>query len=399
MRNLKLLISAIVLFLSVNTYGQTIVHKKKVKIQDSLIVSGNIKTTGTLSGTSASFNSVTTKGMTLDVISPPSVKFLPNVDVAGQLALGDPLLSWADVSVHSNTLNVYGNANNRLFLVDAVNSNVSVDNATLTFLEGVHRSVISHGGQTGDIALSLPPTSGTLALTTALNSYLPLTGGTLTGDLIVDTKVGIETDDPRNKLDIALIGSEMVYPISTGTSPTGGLRIGHTDTSWTGVELNMGIANASAQGYPAWIQAQNPADLSVSRNILINPNGGSVAIGTISLDTDSKLEVNGNILASSILPQSNNVQTITGSTSAATIGANINVVVVDTSVSCTLTIATTTNIASIRVINISSSPVYFSAGTSVTVDDNGGRLSYSSGQPYASATLIKIAANSWIISE
>ena len=92
--------------------------------------------------------------------------------------------------------------------------------------------------------------------------------------------VGIGTTSPRNNLDIALTGAEMVYPIATGASPTGGFRIGHTDTSWAGVELNMGIANASAQGYPAWIQAQNPADLSVSRNLLLNPNGGNVGIGT-----------------------------------------------------------------------------------------------------------------------
>ena len=101
--------------------------------------------------------------------------------------------------------------------------------------------------------------------------------------------VGIGTTSPRNKLDIALTGAEMVYPIATGTSPTGGFRIGHTDASWAGVELNMGIANASAQGYPAWIQAQNPADLSVSRNLLLNPNGGNVGIGTTS--PGAKLDV------------------------------------------------------------------------------------------------------------
>jgi hypothetical protein len=387
MRNLKLLISAIVLFLSVNTYGQTIVHKKKVKIQDSLIVSGNIKTTGTLSGTSASFNSVTTKGMTLDVTGPPSVKFLPNVDVAGQLALGDPLLSWADVSVHSNTLNVYGNANNRLFLVDAVNSNVSVDNATLTFLEGVHRSVISHGGQTGDIALSLPPTSGTLALTTALNSYLPLTGGTLTGDLIVDTKVGIGIASPdaplhvfKNQASPTIVArfenpaGEAIVEIKSKNTELGVIQFADTEDG------NVGAVQYSHSENSMRFKTSDAERMRIT-------SAGEVIVG-------------GNILASSILPQSNNVQTITGSTSAATVGANINVVVVDTSVSCTLTIATTTNIASIRVINISSSFVYFSAGASVTVNDNGGSLSYSgSGKAHPSATLTKIATNSWIVSQ
>jgi hypothetical protein len=386
MRNLKLLISAIVLFLSVNTYGQTIVHKKKVKIQDSLIVSGNIKTTGTLSGTSASFNSVTTKGMTLDVTDPPSVKFLPNVDVAGQLALGDPLLSWADVSVHSNTLNVYGNANNRLFLVDAVNSNVSVDNATLTFLEGVHRSVISHGGQTGDIALSLPSSSGTLALTTALNSYLPLTGGTLTGDLIVDTKVGIGIASPdaplhvfKNQASPTIVArfenpaGEAIVEIKSKNTELGVIQFADTEDG------NVGAVQYSHSENSMRFKTSDAERMRIT-------SAGEVIVG-------------GNILASSILPQSNNVQTITGSTSAATVGADINVVVVDTSVSCTLTIATTTNIASIRVINISSLPVYFSAGTSVTVDDNGGVGGAGSGKAYTSVTLTKIATNSWIVSQ
>ena len=94
--------------------------------------------------------------------------------------------------------------------------------------------------------------------------------------------VGIGTTSPRSNLDIALTASEMVYPSATGTSPNGGLRIGYNVATWGGVELNMGIANASAQGYPAWIQAQNPANLSVSRNLLLNPNGGNVGIGTTS---------------------------------------------------------------------------------------------------------------------
>ncbi len=111
--------------------------------------------------------------------------------------------------------------------------------------------------------------------------------------------VGIGTTSPRSNLDIALTSSEMVYPSSTGTSPKGGLRIGYNIASWGGVELNMGIANASAQGYPAWIQAQNPADLSVSRNLLLNPNGGNVGIGTTS--PNAKLDVNGSATINNVL--------------------------------------------------------------------------------------------------
>ena len=388
------------------------------------------------------FNSVTTKGMTLDVTGSPIISFLPNVDVTGQLLLGDPLLSWADVSVNSNSFNVYGNSSNRLFLVDAVNSNVTIDDATLTFLEGVHRSVISHGGQTGDIALSLPSSSGTLALTTALNSYLLLTGGTLTGDLNIDDNLPtikltdtdnssygrirssngsltFEADEGNTQADsfikFEIDATERMRIDSTGNvgigadSPDTKLTIenaaaGPPSSTYATTVSNANL-NLSAVGVPfynhlfmgvgsstyAWIQSQHGNN--VAQNLALNPIGGNVGIGTDN--PDAKLDVNGNILASSILPQSNNVQTITGSTSAATIGADINVVVVDTTVSCTLTIATTTNIASIKVINMSSSIVYFSAGASVTVNDNGDDFV----EVYDSATLTKIATNSWIISQ
>ena len=120
---------------------------------------------------------------------------------------------------------------------------------------------------------------------------------------------------------------------------------------------------------------------------------GSKKIGT----TNTGASVTGNLEASgTVLSETNNVQTITGSTSAATIGADINVVVVDTTVNCTLTISTAVNVASIKVINIGTGSTSFGGNTDVTINNilDGSTL----GSEF-SATLTKIATNSWIVSE
>jgi hypothetical protein len=111
----------------------------------------------------------------------------------------------------------------------------------------------------------------------------------------------------------------------------------------------------------------------------------------------ANIATNGDMqLEGAILPKTNNVQTITGSTSAATIGADINVVVVDTTVNCTLTISTAVNVASIKVINIGTGSTSFGGNTDVTINNilDGSTL----GSEF-SATLTKIATNSWIVSE
>jgi len=101
--------------------------------------------------------------------------------------------------------------------------------------------------------------------------------------------VGIGTGSPSLKLDVA--SSDLNPPATTGTTNTGFMRIGYDRRTWAGAELNIGVRNDN--NYPVWFQAQNPADLSVNRNIVFNPNGGNVGIGTTS--PDFKLQVDGDI--------------------------------------------------------------------------------------------------------
>ena len=96
--------------------------------------------------------------------------------------------------------------------------------------------------------------------------------------MTIDTSgnVGIGTTAPTLKLDVA--SSDLSPPATTGTVNNGLMRIGYSDRTWGGSELNIGIINAGS--YPVWLQSQNPAALGTYRDILLNPNGGNVGIGT-----------------------------------------------------------------------------------------------------------------------
>jgi len=99
--------------------------------------------------------------------------------------------------------------------------------------------------------------------------------------------VGIGTSVPKANADISTAGA-MLLPNTSGITNTAILRVGYADHSWAGGQLDMGINNADS--YPAWIQARNPADYSINRNLLLNPNGGNIGIGTTSLL--AKLDIN-----------------------------------------------------------------------------------------------------------
>ena len=94
------------------------------------------------------------------------------------------------------------------------------------------------------------------------------------------------------------------------------------------------------------------------------------------------------------LTKSNSVQTITGSTSSASIGADVNVVYNNSTSTLTLTVETTTNVANIGFVNNGSSDMTIQAGAGVTITNVGehtGNLS-----PGGNGQLIKISDNNWV---
>jgi len=93
--------------------------------------------------------------------------------------------------------------------------------------------------------------------------------------------VGIGTTAPKMKLN-----AEGTYgnPVTSGATPTGIARLSQTTNN---VTLDFGVTT----GNRVWMQGADKADLSFTYDIVINPNGGNVGIGTASPAV--KLDVNG----------------------------------------------------------------------------------------------------------
>ena len=105
--------------------------------------------------------------------------------------------------------------------------------------------------------------------------------------------VGIGTSTPKLKLDVK--SSVIGYPLKSGTTQSfGTYRISSTQTD---VVLDFGVNGGNDAS--SWIQATYATDLSRTYNLLINPNGGNVCIGTIK-SFGYKLAVNGTIGAKEV---------------------------------------------------------------------------------------------------
>ena len=103
--------------------------------------------------------------------------------------------------------------------------------------------------------------------------------------------VGIGTTSPILKLHI--VGTNSL-PATSGTAQNGGIRIENGANN--GV-LDIGASNAT--GAPGWIQSTDKADLSQTYNLLLNPNGGNVGIGTTN--PSAKLDVRGSLYLEKVL--------------------------------------------------------------------------------------------------
>ncbi|MFH0855786.1 MAG: hypothetical protein V1869_04695, partial [Candidatus Omnitrophota bacterium] len=98
--------------------------------------------------------------------------------------------------------------------------------------------------------------------------------------------LGIGTASPGLKFEIGAVTNGS--PASSGTSQTGGFRM-RGDSPLNNTVLDSGIG--AGGGTNAWFQATNAANLSLNYNILLNPNGGNVGIGTTT--PEEKLAISG----------------------------------------------------------------------------------------------------------
>lgn len=85
-------------------------------------------------------------------------------------------------------------------------------------------------------------------------------------------QIGINTSTPKAKLEIK---GNSAAPSTSGSSDNGVLRLSESANSASKV-LDIGT-NGTTYG---WIQPRLNSDYSTNYNILLNPNGGNVSIGT-----------------------------------------------------------------------------------------------------------------------
>lgn len=103
--------------------------------------------------------------------------------------------------------------------------------------------------------------------------------------------VGVGTTDPEVALDVNLGSTGL--PASSGTAQTSGVfRFGPSDST-----LVLDGGGNSGGGF--WLQVTGRSDLSAEYPMLLNPNGGNVAIGTTSVT--HKLNVNGTVRATEVI--------------------------------------------------------------------------------------------------
>lgn len=93
----------------------------------------------------------------------------------------------------------------------------------------------------------------------------------LLAGLSVMAQTGIGTVNPVNKLQVE---TALANPATSGSGANGNLRL-----SATGVDQVFDLGLGATY---AWLQARNRSDYSTNYNLLLNPNGGNVGIGTTS---------------------------------------------------------------------------------------------------------------------
>lgn len=128
--------------------------------------------------------------------------------------------------------------------------------------------------------------NGRVRVRALANRELSFGANNLTENMIIDLQgnVGINTTSLNTGVRLTVSGA-IVNPTTSGNAQTATLRLQQVSGS-NGV-MDFGI-NSSLHG---WIQVSNRTALEAPYNLLLNPNGGSVGVGTLTVNTSALLEM------------------------------------------------------------------------------------------------------------
>ncbi len=143
-------------------------------------------------------------------------------------------------------------------------------------------SLVANGG--GGLTLSASDANGTIRLFTGGENA---TNQRMT--ILSNGNVGIGTVSPTTALVVD--GTKASgFPAISGSTQTGDILRLTGASDLADVTIDFGTAY-SGSNYFGWLQATNKSSLGVNYNLLLNPNGGNVGIGTVS--PSSQLDIFG----------------------------------------------------------------------------------------------------------
>ena len=141
------------------------------------------------------------------------------IEIYGPSGYSEASSSGFTASYGSNGTAIYGDG---LFVGDGLGNNMRVKSDRISFENAVDfspKTQILATTPTADRVIILPDASGTLALNSSFTSYLPLTGGIITGDLQVPTLPATANSAiSRNYLDNALTGLTWKNAVKVSTT-------------------------------------------------------------------------------------------------------------------------------------------------------------------------------------
>ena len=93
---------------------------------------------------------------------------------------------------------------------------------------------------------------------------------------VVSAQTGIGTTTPVNKLQVETTTADAA---TSGTASNGNLRLSGTTGSHV---LDFGLSNSSTY---SWLQSRSRSNYGTNFNMILNPNGGNIGIGTLTPPT------------------------------------------------------------------------------------------------------------------